>query len=266
MLSNLHTHSTFCDGKDSVEEIVKEAINKGFDSIGFSGHGHMTIDQSYCMRETDKYIAEVKRVKDLYKNEIQVYLGIEEDGYCPVKRNNFEYLIGSFHYIKNNDIYYPVDHTYEKLKEAICSFGGNPIKAAERYYEDFCAYILNRKPDIIGHFDLLTKFDESNEPLFLRNKEYETIAEKYLASVIGCGSLFEVNTGAISRGMRKTAYPAENLLIKLKNEKAPIIITSDCHSKEFLDCKFNEMRDYLKFLGFTHQYCLYNDEFIKVAL
>ena len=266
MLCNLHTHSTFCEGNNTIEEMVKAAIEKGFDSIGFSGHGFTTFDQSYCMRETEKYIAEVKRVKDLYKNEIQVYLGIEEDGFFPINREDFEYIIGSFHYIKNNDNYYPVDSSYEELKEAIKSFGGNPVLAAESYYEKFCAYILKRKPDIIGHFDLLTKFDEAFEPLFMGNREYEKLAEKYIYSVAGCGSIFEVNTGAISRGVRKTQYPAENLLLTLKKENAPIIITSDCHNKDFLDCNFQEMKSYLKFLGFTHHYCLYNDEFIKVAL
>ena len=31
---NLHTHSLFCDGKNSLEEMVMEAINQGFTSIG----------------------------------------------------------------------------------------------------------------------------------------------------------------------------------------------------------------------------------------
>ena len=38
---NLHTHTTFCDGKDTPEELVEAAIAKGFDSIGFSGHSYM---------------------------------------------------------------------------------------------------------------------------------------------------------------------------------------------------------------------------------
>ena len=38
---NLHTHSTFDDGKNTIEETVLSAIEKGFDSIGFSGHAYM---------------------------------------------------------------------------------------------------------------------------------------------------------------------------------------------------------------------------------
>ena len=40
-LQNLHQHTTFCDGKNTPEEIVLEAIKKGFGAIGFSGHCHM---------------------------------------------------------------------------------------------------------------------------------------------------------------------------------------------------------------------------------
>ena len=36
MKQNLHTHSIFCDGKDTIEEMTLEAISKGFDILGFS--------------------------------------------------------------------------------------------------------------------------------------------------------------------------------------------------------------------------------------
>ena len=29
-LQNLHTHSTYCDGKDTVTEMIEAAISKGF--------------------------------------------------------------------------------------------------------------------------------------------------------------------------------------------------------------------------------------------
>ncbi|MBO5371040.1 MAG: PHP domain-containing protein, partial [Clostridia bacterium] len=38
ILEDLHTHTTYCDGKDSPEDMVKTAIEKGLRVIGFSGH------------------------------------------------------------------------------------------------------------------------------------------------------------------------------------------------------------------------------------
>ena len=36
--SNLHTHSTFCDGKSTLEENVLAAIQKGMKVLGFTSH------------------------------------------------------------------------------------------------------------------------------------------------------------------------------------------------------------------------------------
>ena len=42
--SNYHTHTLFCDGSDSPEELVLEAIRLGCPEIGFSGHSCLEID------------------------------------------------------------------------------------------------------------------------------------------------------------------------------------------------------------------------------
>ena len=62
-LQNLHTHSTFCDGFDTPEEMVNIAIEKGFDSIGFSGHSYMQYSKNYSMslENTKEYITDVNR-------------------------------------------------------------------------------------------------------------------------------------------------------------------------------------------------------------
>ena len=36
--TNYHTHTYFCDGKGTPDEIVLEAILKGFNYLGFSSH------------------------------------------------------------------------------------------------------------------------------------------------------------------------------------------------------------------------------------
>ncbi|MBQ7974646.1 MAG: hypothetical protein IJ300_03045 [Clostridia bacterium] len=46
---NLHTHSLYCDGKNTLEELTEAAIERGFSSIGFSGHCYTPFDSSYCM-------------------------------------------------------------------------------------------------------------------------------------------------------------------------------------------------------------------------
>lgn len=266
MLSNIHTHTTFCDGESTPEEVVVSAINKGFVSIGFSGHGYGEHSE-YGIKDIDSYIFEINRLKEKYKKDIEVYLGLEEDMFGLFDRNRFDYIIGSCHYFKKDGEYYPIDSSPELFQKALKeAYNNEPLALAESYYSTFCEYILKRKPDIIGHFDLITKYDETDTPLFLKNEEYFKLSEKYLLEALKSDCIFEVNTGAISRGYRTTPYPYENLLYLLKKEGGKITLTSDSHHHDTLDCNFKESTKMLKNIGFTHTYVLHNNEFVKTVL
>ena len=94
MLSNFHTHTIYCDGKSTAEEIVQSAIKKGFDAIGFSGHGFTDHDLSYCMKDTVKYLSEVRELAKEYSDRIEVYSGVEEDASFLLDRTEYDYIIG----------------------------------------------------------------------------------------------------------------------------------------------------------------------------
>ena len=263
MLSNLHTHSTFCDGRNTPEQIVLAALEKGFSSIGFSGHAYTPFDLRYCMKDTAGYIQDIKRLKNKYNKDIQIYLGIEEDSFAHVDRNNFDYIIGSSHYFCSNGEYFPIDSNYDYFQKCLEVFDHNVLDLANHYYTDFCSYIKTRKPDIIGHFDLITKFDESDGQMFLNNAEYKRIAEKFIAEAASSNCIFEVNTGDISRGLRTSPYPSDNLLYILKKLDAKIMLSSDSHSIETLDFAFDETRQRLLEIGFRYCYVLFDGEFVK---
>lgn len=266
MKSNLHTHTTFCDGKSTVEENVLSAIDKGFCSLGFSGHGYTPIG-NYCMKDTEGYINEVCRVREKYKDKIQVYLGVEEDMVHFADRSRYNYIIGSNHYFDIHGELYDADGSAEETKKCIDLLNGNILELAENYYRRYCDYILSRKPDVIAHFDLLTKFDEKVDvPFFSDNKEYKAIAGKYLLYAMKSDCIFEVNTGAISRGYRKTPYPSKELLYVLLKNDGKIMLNSDCHHADNLDCAFDETISLLKNIGFKYTYMLYDGKFNKVEL
>lgn len=262
MLLNFHTHTTFSDGKNSPEEVVKRAVEMGIKSIGFSDHGYTDFDLRYCMKDTDGYIKEINRLKKEYSYKIDVYLGVEEDAFDPVKRSNFDYIIGSCHYIKVDGKYYPVDSNPNCFDKCLEVCGNDPIKLAHVYYAPFCEYIRKRKPDIVGHFDLITKFDEQKREL-LGCGEYLALSEKYLNSILDVGSLIEVNTGAMARGYRLDPYPYENLLYIINKKNVGIVLSSDSHSVDTLTFAFDKAIKYLKELGFRYVYALDSGNFIK---
>lgn len=266
MLYNFHTHTTFCDGTNTPEETVLAAIEKGFCAIGFSGHGYTPFDTSYCMKDTEGYAREIIRLKEKYKGKIQIYLGVEEDAFAPVDHSGFDYVIGSSHYLRAGGKYLPIDSSPEEFAECLTAFSGDPVRLAEAYYTDFCGYINKRSPDVIGHFDLITKYDELGDSLFLKNPRYNALAERAAIEAARSGSIFEINTGAMTRGLRTSAYPAENILFTLKKQDARIILSSDSHGATTLDAFFEETKHYLYDIGFRYTYTLYNGEFIRLDI
>lgn len=263
MLANYHTHTSFCDGKNTPEEIVLYAIEKGFSSIGFSGHGYTPFDLRYCMQDTKGYIKEISKLKDKYGKEIEIYCGVEEDAFSHTNRDDFDYIIGSSHYFHINDKYYPIDSDYDYFKKCLEVFEYDVIKLSKTYYSNFVSYILDRKPDIIGHFDVITKFDEIDTQRFLNNSEYWEIAKKYIKIAAQADVIFEINTGAISRGLRKTPYFGENLLHILKTNGSKVILSSDSHTVDTLNFGFEEMKNILRDIGFDCVYELRKGEFCK---
>lgn len=266
MKSNFHTHTTFCDGESTAEEMVLSAIEKGFSAIGFSAHGTTPFDLRYCMQDTEGYIAEIRRLKEQYKERIEIYLGIEEDAGAPVDRSRFDYIIGSSHYLLAKGEYLPIDSGYDYFARCLSAFGGNPLLLAEAYYSAFCNYIRERKPDIIGHFDLITKYEETNPSGLLEDSRYHEIAEKYLKEAVKSGCIFEVNTNAVAKGYRATPYPYENLLRLLQRLDAKIILSSDSHRADTLDFDFSKTKVRLKELGFARLYTLSKGKFIEYEI
>lgn len=261
--ADYHIHTTLCDGKNTPEEVVLSALEKGFSAIGFSAHGYTDFDLSFCVRDLEGYIKLITALKEKYKKDIEIYLGVEEDITAPVDKARYDYVISSSHYSIKNNRYYSIDESFRTLKKTIKMWDNNYVAFAENYYKTFCDYIMSRKPDIIGHFDLITKFDEIDGPLFLGNEQYEKIAQEAVKKAINSGSIFEVNTGAISRSLRTTPYPSSNLLYTIKQNGGKIILNSDSHTASNLGFNFEQVKEMLKDIGFKSVCVLYHNEFLE---
>ena len=266
MIGNFHTHSTFSDGKNTPEEIIECAIEKGFSSLGFSDHGITEFDIRYCMRDTQGYLAEIRRLQKKYAGKIQIYLGTEEDISRPVNRDDYDYLISSSHYIYFNGKHYPFDSTYEYYTTCLQLFNGDALALARSYYQTFCDYLMQRKPDVIGHFDLITKFDESKQDYLLHDERYWEIAENAVKQALQTGSIFELNTGLMIRGYRTTPCPHERLLKIIAQNGGKITLSSDSHHINHLDGYFEEMKTLLKSVGFDGVYVLLDGKWQKTKL
>ncbi len=261
-LSNAHTHTTYCDGRSTVQEQLAAARALGFVSLGFSGHAMQGFDWKYCM-SAEGQSAYRKELRALQREcgerglAPKLYVGLEQDALVPAaekakNRADFDYIVASAHYFPEplSGEWVSVDGDPELLKRCVAErFGGDALAMAEAYFALHGGAVENDRPDVIGHFDLVRKYSEQIG--------LDTGAAAYRAAALaalerarrGCG-LLEVNTGGIARGYEVTPYPAGFLLDAWRDMGGDVTLTSDCHDARFLDCAFDETLVMLRARGF----------------
>ncbi len=243
VLQDFHVHSTFCDGENSPEELVLSAIEKGLRRIGICVHSPVAFDSGYFLAEDrfPEFQAEINRLKEKYKDEIAVLCGIELDIFSAVDTSGFDYVIGSVHYVEADGEFFSVDDTFEKLEEGCRRhFGGDYLALAEKYFETVAEVAEKTACDIIGHFDLVEKFNAGNR-LFDENDPQYIAAWKAAADrLLKYGKPFEINTGGISREYRAVPYPAPQIVDYIADGGGRFILSSDAHSADAIVFDFEK--------------------------
>ena len=231
-LSTYHAHTNFCDGKESAEEMIVGAIKLRCPEIGISGHSPLPFESTWAMKEEiiPEYVKTLKGLRKKYKDEIKVYIGIEQDYYSKAPNWKPDYIIGSVHYIEVNGEYLPVDQSAEATKHNIeAYFDNDPYAYCEAYY-DLVADLYNKtKCDIIGHFDLVLKFNEKMPLIDTSHPRYVEAVNKALEALLQTPAHFEINTGGISRGYRTKPYPDEPVILYISQTGHKFVLTSDAH-------------------------------------
>ena len=251
ILDNYHTHTNFCDGKNSPEEMIQSAISKGFFALGFSGHSQIPTSLASMTKEKEvEYFNEITRLKQKYQDKIKIFCGIEQDMVSSGFIFDYDYVIGSKHRVKVNGRYYAVDASQSSCRQFLNQlFDGSFEKYAKVYYDDLVNVVEVTKADVIGHVDLITKFCEIDN--ILLTDEYYRHAEDCVKQLCKTGKPFEINTGAIGRGYRTTPYPDSKLLKIIFEHGGNIMINSDCHHMSTLDCGFEIAEKLAREIGFT---------------
>ena len=266
---NLHTHSTFDDGQNTLEEMARAAMSAGLTSIGFSVHTPMpfpscwTIDAAHM----PEYIAKVQQVQHALRGQIDVYCGAEWDLYSPIAPTGFDYVIGSIHHRSIGSEVPCVDNSVEETKYILRrGFGGDADAMAEAYFRQYEALARVKEVDIVGHFDLLTKFDEQWTFFDPDSPRFRAAATDAMDLLIAAGKIFEINTGAISRGYRTTPYPSETLLRELFARGAKVTISADAHRTQDVAFGFAQAEALARRCGYREAWQFSKTGFVAVPL
>lgn len=251
--SDFHMHTTYCDGKNTAEEMIQSAIQKGLTAVGLSGHGYTSFDDSYCMskEQSVQYAKEVTALKEKYRGQIRVLLGVEQDYFGGKPIIDTDYVIGSVHYLHLGDgRYVPIDEHPDELVRAVKEgFGGDFYAAAQAYFQCVGDVVRATGADIIGHFDLITKFCERGVDIDFGNARWRHAYTDAIDRLIPYGKPFEINTGAISRGYRKTPYPAMPMMRYIASQGGMFIFSSDSHTKDNIAYQFDIWEPICRALG-----------------
>ena len=276
-LKELHIDPAAVDPEEVelLEDMILAAIENGCDSLGFAEHSYVPFDEHYSMPpdKTKKYIDELKILKSKYADKIEIFTGLELDYYTAWRpEEGLDYILGTSHYLKVKDRnnvpkYVAVDAGEQYQKHIVDTyFIGDYYAMCEAYFTSISDIALVTNADIIGHFDLITKYNFNNSLFDENHPRYIKAATDAMENILKTCKVFEVNTGAMYRVGKPEPYPSGILLTELFKRGGEVILGSDSHDGESICYKFDEMSELLKSCGFKYKKRLTKIGFIDVEL
>jgi len=206
-----HVHSIFSDGKNTIEENVKRAVELGLSEVGVSEHGFNQLKAGIKREDLGKIKAEIARVQALYPS-VKIKLGIEANllnlngdvDLTDEDVKQFDFIILGIHKL-----------TYGKKVKGSFSFNLKNMlfKSKKRAKQIAHSYELafSRYPiTIVAHPNYAGKCD----------------IEELIKSCKKHGVLFELN--------RKHLEDIEPDVDKIVASDVPLIFSSDAHNSEFV--------------------------------
>ena len=243
---DLHTHTTFCDGNNTPEEMVKSAIEKGLSTVGVLAHSYCECEPNEFLHYNDiqKFQREVNALKDKYKGQINVLCGVEQDSVSPKQAttSGFDYVLGSVHYFIVDGKEYAIDLSEQDfVKNVKDLFFGDYYSAAENYYENLTKVVEKTGADIIAHFDLIKKYNVNGKYFDENNDRYVNAYKKAVDVLVKTNALFEINVGCMCRKVcNREPYPSKQILDYIIKKGGKFVYGSDSHKIDTIGFAFND--------------------------
>ena len=276
---NLHTHSIYSDGKSQPREIVEEAVRQELTTLGFSEHSPLPFDNNFSVKAADmpKYVAEIARLKEEFKDKIDLYCALEADYITGVsetfavtkEKYHFDYLIGGVHLVGQSanpdEIWFIDGPKWEVYDEGLQKFfDGDIRRAVRRFYEQSNEMIENEQFDIIAHFD---KIKMHNRERYFHEDEpwYRAMAFETLDLIREKGLVMEVNVRGLYKKRYNGFYPSPWLMEEACKMGVPAIISADAHHFSEITLEFAAAEEALKRAGYRSVVNFKDGQWVEVA-
>lgn len=232
----------FCGhAKGVLERVIERAIEAGFTHYGLSEHCPRYRAEDLYLEEAGTgveglarafaaYTTRAFELRDRYRDRIELVIGFETERLPPgdwagrmrALRASapFEYIVGSVHDI--DGVY--VDYKPEITRGLAEELGGVETLHA-RYFEAVAELVQSLRPEVVGHIDLVRKFDGPGAGF---SPEAFRHIERALDAVQANGGVLDVNCGAHRRGL-SPVYPLPAILERARAMGIGVTLGDDGH-------------------------------------
>ncbi|MDP9702063.1 histidinol-phosphatase (PHP family) [Paenibacillus intestini] len=255
MRIDYHTHHERCGhAVGKLEEYVQRGIEIGLSQIGLSDHMpllHVEPAEYYPemampMEELPRYVEECFTLKERYRGQIDVRVGLEGDyieGWeseirSIIERYPWDYVIGSVHFLGEWDITdFRQTHHWE---------GKDVLEVYRQYYDAVSKAASTRMYDIIGHSDVIKRFGYVPSPE--QNEERIALEDAALQAIAKSGCAMELNASGLSKPCAEM-FPSRRMLTEAIRLGVPLTMGSDAHDPMKLGDYLSEAEALLHELG-----------------
>ncbi len=232
----------FCrHAKGALRAVIERAIEAGFTHYGLSEHCPRYRQEDLFGDEVDfgpaplasafaAYTERAFALRDEYADRIQILVGFETERLPPgdwaarmraIRQSApFEYIVGSVHDVDGCYVDYKPELT-AALAERL---GGREALHA-RYFDAVAELVQTLRPEVVGHLDLVRKFDGPGAGFA---PSVQPHIERALEAVRDCGGVLDVNCGAFRRGL-SPVYPLPPILERARALGIGVTLGDDGH-------------------------------------
>lgn len=245
---HVHSKNSF-DGEEDIKDLIVSAVKAGIKEIcitdHFEGYEEIKPKHEFLFEKSKEDILDIK---DEFINKIKILYGVEfgqihfEQKLCEdiIKRNDFDFIIGSVHNIKNDKDLFYVDYSNE-----------DPNLIFKQYLIEVNKTIKTDCFDVLGHLTYPVRYMKRDGVDIKLNNFYDEIKE-ILKIIIEKGKGIEINVSGLRHIMNE---PMPNIaILKLYKSLGGEIITigSDAHRSIHVGVLIKEGYEILKESGFSY--------------
>lgn len=263
ILGNYHTHSRWCDGEGEIAEVIEAAIAAGLAQVGITSHAPVPFAATYALPLANlrAYRAEVLRLREVYRDRIDVLLGLELDALPFLRDHNqaailahgFDFTVGSVHFVRTlpDGQPWPLDMTEELFARLLREeFGGDIRPLSEEYYALVAALADYPGVDIIGHIDRGVRlWNVGGRYLDESQGWYRALVDDTLHTLAKAGRIVELSTGGWRRGL-EDPWPSLWVVRRCRELGIRMTINSDSHRPDQIAYAYDRALDALRDAGF----------------